>query len=146
MLCDPHKLIPVRTKESLTACAHVLNTFPSASLKSGPMLFQILSVVASYKTERRTTRKSSYCIPTEATTVRSSSAVLSLFPFTHSFIVKLFTITSLTILAATVVKGAQVDFYTNRICDTPSQTFRGGCNFCADPPFGRSPIQSRRSI
>ena len=146
MLCDPHKLIPVRTEDSLTVCAQLLNIFLSASLRSGLMLLQILSVVVSYKTEIRATRESSYYIPTEATTVRSSSALLSLFSVTHSFIVKLFTITSLTILVATVVKGAQVDFYTNRICDTPSQTFRGGCNFCADPPFGRSPIQPRRSI
>ncbi|KAK7688095.1 hypothetical protein QCA50_008465 [Cerrena zonata] len=36
-------------------------------------------------------------------------------------------------LAATV-KGAQVEFFSNKACDSASQTYRGNCNFCADPP------------
>lgn len=38
-------------------------------------------------------------------------------------------------LAATV-KGAQVEFFSNKACDSASQTYRGNCNFCADPPGG----------
>ena len=62
----------------------------------------------------------------------------------HWLIVNLLTITPFITLVVTFVSGAQVEFYVNRACDSSSQTFRGDCNFCADPPFGRSPLEYKR--
>ena len=56
--------------------------------------------------------------------------------FAHRFVVKLSTIFVIGASFAATVHGAQVQFFTNKACDSPSQTYRGGCNFCADPPGG----------
>jgi hypothetical protein len=46
-------------------------------------------------------------------------------------------LTSSILLAATVAvaQAIRIEFFTNKACDSASQTYQpGNCNYCADPP------------
>ena len=101
--------------------------------------------MGTYKVEGKMSKRVSWTCSTERD--NNSEIILctpTILPMAHWLIVNLLTITPFITLVVTFVSGAQVEFYVNRACDSSSQTFRGDCNFCADPPFGRSPLEYKR--
>ncbi|KAK7681751.1 hypothetical protein QCA50_015098 [Cerrena zonata] len=55
----------------------------------------------------------------------------------HTNNMRFISVTSFCVLITAMVNGAQVEFFTNKACDSASETYRGDCNFCSDPPGGK---------
>ncbi|KAK7688096.1 hypothetical protein QCA50_008466 [Cerrena zonata] len=59
----------------------------------------------------------------------------SSFLFLVTNTMKFLSVALVSISTVATVNGATVEFFVNKACDSASESFRGNCNFCADPPF-----------